>query len=374
VATRSFPTLERIYSALDEFASTRSRTTRLETLGSSSEGRPVRAAFVTDPGSSLSEKEVAVVVCGRHGNELGTRVVGLALLRWLASEEGGPTRQRQLVVVVPVANPDGCVQEEFFAPNDGLSDTEQRTIGQLASSLQPDAVLDVHSMSSGDTEAVITAHTSEAGEDEFIHRAVGLKMVEGAARAGYPFALRRVRLSADYNNFFCGMCYERFHSLAFGMETNHFTLTPDESAESALAAITPLLRGGNQRACWEVEPGYPNRITVGDFFISLRATGTCREEIRQSRCQLWRARHNFTWPRREMPNPHTLRVSTEYTGEEEGFAFSLCCRLRGQPEIDNVSLNETQADFRTCSDDCSTYVFVDASARAKTTYDLSIEF
>ncbi|MCK4298820.1 MAG: hypothetical protein KAX80_04770, partial [Planctomycetes bacterium] len=339
MASHDFPSLEDIYSACEEFVTKHAPLARLETLGSSPEGRPVQAVFVTEPSVPPSEKEVALFVCGRHGNELGTRVVGLALLEWLASEAGAETRRKQLVVVVPVANPDGCVREEFFAPDDGLSETEQATIAQLASSLRPDAVLDVHSMSAGDTEAVITAHTTAAGEDEFVHRAVGVRMVEGAARAGYPFALHRVHLSDGYNNFFCGMCYERLHSLAFGMETNHFALTPEESAESAVAAITPLLRTGNQRAPWQCSPGYPNRIIVGELRSSIQATGTCPEEVRESRCRLWAARRHFAWPRREMPNPHTLQLSTDYTGEEEGFAFSLCCRLRGEPDVRNVSLN-----------------------------------
>ncbi|MCK4301090.1 MAG: hypothetical protein KAX80_16240, partial [Planctomycetes bacterium] len=121
--TASFPTFEEVCSAVDGFASQHSRLASVQTLGLSPEGLPVRAVSVTGPGGSPSEKEVALVVCGRHGNELGTRVVGLALLRWLVSEAGALTRDRQRVLVVPVANPDGCVREEFFAPHDGLSET-----------------------------------------------------------------------------------------------------------------------------------------------------------------------------------------------------------------------------------------------------------
>jgi hypothetical protein len=199
-------------------------------------------------------------------------------------------------------------------------------------------------------------------------------MVEGAERAGYPFAVHRVRLSDAYNNFFCGMCYEKFHSLAFGMETNHFALTPEESAESALAASIPLLQAGNERSPWQSSPGYPNRLIVGDFRSSVRATGSCPEEVRESRCRLWAARGGFAWPRREMPTPHMLQLSIDYTGEEEGFAFALSCRVRGTSGVDTVSLNGVQTDFRACCDRCSTYVFVDAQAHAKTTYDLCVEF
>lgn len=34
-----------------------------------------------------------MVVCGQHGNELGTRSVGQAVLEWLASEEGTETKR-----------------------------------------------------------------------------------------------------------------------------------------------------------------------------------------------------------------------------------------------------------------------------------------
>jgi hypothetical protein len=191
----SFPSLDEIYQGLDQFADTNSDIARIESLGLSAEDREIKAAYVTDNSIPAEKKEVALVICGRHGQELGTRVVGPALLDWLASAEGEETRQHQLVIVVPVANPDGCVRGEFWAPNDKLSETEENTIAALAEAYQPDAVIDIHSWGDlSDGEAVVTANTCHSGEDVFIHESIAAKMAEHAGAKGYPFLIHRTRL------------------------------------------------------------------------------------------------------------------------------------------------------------------------------------
>ena len=79
--TRSFPSFEDVYEKVDRFVEKNSEISRSESLGASVEGREIRAVFVTDKSVPVQDKEVAVVVCGRHGNELGTRVVGTARVR-----------------------------------------------------------------------------------------------------------------------------------------------------------------------------------------------------------------------------------------------------------------------------------------------------
>ena len=100
----SFPSLDDIYQELDRFADRHSDIAHIDSLGLSPEGRNVKAVYVTDKTVPAAEKEVAVLVCGRHGQEMGTRVVGTALLDWLSLAEGEETRRRQLVIVVPVGN------------------------------------------------------------------------------------------------------------------------------------------------------------------------------------------------------------------------------------------------------------------------------
>lgn len=368
-----FPSLDDIDQDLDRFADGHSDIAHIESLGLSAEGRDVKAVYVTDNSIPATEKEVAVVVCGRHGSELGTRVVGTALLDWLSSAEGEETRRRQLVIVVPVANPDGCMREEFWAPGDGLSETEENTIAALARAYQPDAVMDVHSWGGVlDGEAIVTANTSDSGEDAFIHRALGTKMVEEAARQGYPFLLHSVRLPDGYNNFFCGMCYGHFHSLVFGMEVNHSFLKPEETVESGMAIIKTLLNEGNTRSPWEPHVGYPNRILLGDFFTAIRSTGSNAAERRTSRSEIWRNRKCFTVPQREFLAPHTIRVATEYAGASLSGGYALVCRIRGSPDFKTIRLNGKDVEATTYEDNCSTYVCVDIHPSGKEQYELSI--
>lgn len=358
MSSSSFPSLSDIYQSLDRLVDRNSDYTTIESLGLSAEGRDIKAVYVTDRSLPLSDKEVAIVVCGRHGDELGTRGVGPVLIEWLLSPEGEETRRKQLVIVVPVANPDGCVKEEFFFPQDRLSETEQTTIVKLARVYRPDAVIDVHS-DFLDTESVIMANTSNSAKDVFIHNVIRAKMIAEASRLGYPFYAHEVEISQGYNNFFSGMCYENFHSLAFGMEASHFALRSEAAAESSLAIIRSLLSFGNTRSFWEANSGYPNQILVGDLFTSIRPIGRNATERRQSRSEVWQNRKFFTYPLREALDTRTTKVVTNYSGEKLEGGFSLCCRIRGFPTIKGVLMNEKAVDPHIYKDECATNVCVD---------------
>ena len=373
----TFPSLEEIYDDIEKFVLNNPSIAQVKSLGSSREGRAIKAVCVTDD-FPVEEKEIALIVCGRHGNELGGPVVGQALLDWLASDRGSETRKKQLVIVIPAANPDGLFREKFHAPSDSISETEKLIIRELTDNYKPDAVVDVHSLWFSDLETVISAHTSSYGEDDLIHRMISSEMVERAALEGYPFLNTDLESIFDllsrlgYNNFFCEPFYENFHSLVFGMEVNHFVLSPEEVGKSGALPLVSLLEVGNRPSLWEYAPGYPNRVLIGDLSASIRATGKNAAERRESRSQIWRNRRYFTKPRRETPDRHTVKIMTEYSGKDLSCDFSLCCRIRSTPVIHEVRLNGERADRYTCRDGCSTYIFVDIPS-VRGTYELSIE-
>jgi len=384
------PSLEEVYQELGRLAEKRSDIVESQSLGSSSEGRDIKAVYVTDKSVPQEDKEIAIIVCLRHGDEIGALAVGYKLLDWLVSEEAAETRRCQLVILVPVTNPDGFVRQEFWAPGDKLSDTEMKTIWALAESYQPDVVVDAHSLERGDLEAVITGHTGHFGEDDFIQGRGAYIMMSGAASKGYPFVIHTYGTQSlvpwralpravpprfhPYDNLFCGLCHQKLHSLAFGIEVNSFGLDIEDAGRSGIAAITPLLEMGNSRATWEYEPGYPNRILKGNLLTSIRAAGKNAAGRRQSRTEIWQNREFFTGPFREMPTRHTIKAKTEYSGKKLATDFSICCRLRGNPDIHHVGLNGVSTDFHTAYDECSTYVFADVQAADTGAYELDIEF
>ncbi len=361
----------------------------LHSLGISAEGRDINAVYITDKRVSLAEKEVAVVMGLRHGDEVGVVPAVSSLLDWLVSEDGAEIRRRQLVIVIPVVNPDGFIKQEFGAPRDMISDTENKYILPLILECQADMLLDIHSLDRGDLEAVITGHTTHLGEDDLIHGIATGKMAEGAAAAGYPYVIHTLGVqsrapwlstprpprnpSSSYNNWVCAPAYEQLHSLVIGMEVNSFSLNDEECGNSGLAAIVPLLQLGNTRSFWEYAPGYPNRILRGNIHISLRASGQNAAERRKSRAELWQKREFFSDPIKIMPTTHNIKASIEYSGEPLSNAFSICCRIRGNPGIKDIRLNGTKTDYYMVADNCSSFVFVDVPPAVAGAYEVSID-
>jgi len=372
-----FPSLEQVYDEIERLVEEHGQVARVECLGLSDEGREVRAVHVTDPGAGDDDKQVAMIVCGRHGSELGTRVVGTAALGWLVSDEAAATRQRQHVIVVPVANPDGCAAEAFGAPPWHLSATERRTLGRVAGELRPDAILDVHSFGAEDADllAVVTGNNTEEAEDRFIYGTVAARLVETAGGAGYPFVVHTEKRNEGYNNFIAGLCYDQFHSLALGMEANHHVLTPEGAAAAGLAVVRALLAEGDRRAPWEACTGYPTGLLRGDFFTSIRPAGPHAAARRRSRATVWRDRRFFHLGRRQAPSPNVVRTTVHYSGDPQdaaAHAFTLCCRVRGSSRPARVELNGQRIDADIHRDVCSTYVSAAVQPTGPQTYELVV--
>jgi len=375
------PNLEELYKQLEDFVYQNRSIAQIHSLGFSAEGRDIKAVDLTDKTVPLSEKEITVIICGRHGDEIGAHASGLMLLQWLASKDAAHIRERQLLMIVPVANPDGFVRGEFFAPKDKLSEVEINTIGSLVETYLPDTLIDIHSLGRGDLEAIILAHSEHRGEDDFIYGILASRMLKGAEAAGFPFLVHTLGLqepppwtNVHYNNFICHKCYTHCHSIVFGLEVNHFALDLKNTALSAIAAIKPLLQSGNIRFPWERHLGYPNRILKGNLLTSIRSTGMDARERRLSREETWRNRSLFEEPKRKMLNERTIRIWTKYYGEPLSHYFCMCSRIRGKPNVARVRLNENEIEFFTCQDDCSTYVFADVRASEKGSYEFIIEF
>jgi len=377
-AETGFPSFEDIQRGMDRLAERHPRIARVEVLGVSCEGREVRAVHVTDPDVPDADKQAAMVVCGRHGSELGTRAVGPAVLDWLTGDEAGPTRREQVVSVVPVANPDGCARGEFHAPSRHLSELERDTIARLAGRLMPDAVIDVHSFGAGcaDLQALVTANTTGEAEDRAVYATAAAELVGAAAEAGWPLLLHAGGPARGYNNFLAGYCYESFHSLAFGLEVNHHVLRPDEAGHSGAAVIRALLGIGNRRAHWQPHDGYPVELLVGDFAASIRPIGATADDRRRSRATIWSKREFFRVGRREAPDRHSVVVRggfSGYSGDAPSCGFALCVRVRGRHESMRVRLNGRPVAARTFHDRCSTFIHVEIRPAGPEDCELVIE-
>jgi len=373
---------DEIFNWVGRFINNNKEIAYEEIIGKSDEGRDIKAIHITNKTKNILEKQIALIIFGRHGDEIGTRVVALALIDWLASKDAKQIIDNQHIIIIPVANPDGCFHNVFGLPAENISELEKRSILQLGEKYIPDIVMDIHSVGMekrgfnwGGLEAVIIDQNADAGEDQYISRQMAAEMINDAAKAGYPFLLHTPKFYQDlkkkagllsdiaFNNYVNEVLYESFHSLAFGMEVNHFVLQPDDTANSGLAIIKSMFKMGNHTFPWEYYPGYPNRILSGDFLCSIKPKGVNADERRKSRKDIWSKRHLFKVPYnpyREMPNNHSIRITVAYCGEEEiAGGITVSFRIRGIPEIKKLTVNDKHVEYYSKKDECSTYLFLD---------------
>jgi hypothetical protein len=161
-----------------------------------------------------------------------------------------------------------------------------------------------------------------------------------------------------YTNYTCGPAYMKWHSLVFGMETNHGAITDaGDVAESGMVPCAALLKMGSDRFTWEKDVGYPVNILHGDFRVSIRPVGSNAAERRASRIRIWGERNHFNHPQREMLDLGTTVARVRYFGHDLPMDFALCLRMR-QQHIQNVSIGGKDGEFEMFRDRCSTFVYI----------------
>lgn len=398
--------VQELYSWLDEYVQKNSQIAQKKSLGRSESGTwDIPAIVVTDRSVPDKDKQVAVITLGRHGHERGTRVVGPEILHYLASDAAREVRKRQTVVVVPMLNPEGAAEDAFNSSMYGITDLEKRVFGALCSEYVPDMMIDYHSLGKtdgskydqGDMEVIIPANTTKWGMDEQIHHYVAQQMRKRAEENGWPYEIHSLEdLSAyyfgapdgrlphsylkekvfllhmqnpyeqyamseyppGYTNYTCGPAYLRWHTLVFGMETNHWSIRPEQGlGESGMIPCQALLEMGNSRFPWERDPGYPTNLLCGDFRISVRPMGNTPGQRRVSREKLWPERFYFDVLKREMPDAETTIAEVRYIGDKLPLDFHLCLRMR-QKNIRKVLIDGKGSEFETFADTCSLYVMI----------------
>jgi hypothetical protein len=412
--------LQETYRWLEDFVGENPSMAEKKIIGTSPEGLDIPAILITDQKGMDEDKQIAVVTLGRHGQELGTRVVGPEILNYLVSGDAEEVRNRQMVIVVPVVNPDGFVRNEFHSSLFRLTKTERIVLGGLFHAFPPEMVIDYHSLGKdsgskhdrGDMEVIIPANTSRWGMDEQVHQHVAHRMRRYAEDAGWPYEIHSledlalyyfggtaigeapwtclqekffqlhmqnshdgydVPKEASYTNYTCGAAYIKWHSIVFGIEANHYAISkPGDIAASGMAPCKALLEMGCTRFPWEKDKGYPVNILHGDFRVSIRAVGRSASERRASRIRLWKERAHFSLPQREMPDPETTLARVRYFGTDLPMQFALCLRMRQRP-IRGVTLGGREVEFETFIDHCSTYAFIPLAMEKSGTLEVSVK-
>ena len=412
--------LKEVYQWLDDFVIKNESIAYKELIGKSPDNWEIPAVFITNRNLSNDDKQIAIITLERHGQELGTRVVGPEIIHYLSSNDAKEIRDTQVVIVVPVVNPEGFILNEFHSSMTSLTKSERLVLGGLFKAYPPDMVIDFHSLGkvegskydSGDMEAIIPANTTKWAMDEQIHQYVAQKMRNAAESAGWPYEIHTLEDLAAYyfggteignmpwtylqekvyllhmqdfhdnydipeesayTNYTCGPAYLKWHALVFGMETNHWALSqPGDIASSGMVPCSALLKMGSTRFSWEKDRGYPVNILHGDFRISIRPLGKNASERRSSRTRIWGERKNFSLPQREMPDQETTIARVRYFGRDLPIEFALCLRMRQSP-INRITISGNEVKYESFEDICSTFVYIPIVMKKACTIELTIK-
>jgi hypothetical protein len=412
--------LKEIYEWLNDWVAKNKDLARKEVIGKSPDHWEIPAVFITNENVPNDDKQIAVITLGRHGQELGTRVVGPEIIRYLGSNEAKEIREAQVVIVVPVVNPEGFVSNEFRSSMTSLTKTERLVLGGFFKTFPPDMMIDFHSLGKsagskydrGDMEVIIPANTTRWAMDEQIHQYIGREMQKTAESEGWPYEIHTLEDLAtyyfgdtkignmpwsnvkekvfllhmqdfydhyhtseedQYTNYTCGPAYLKWHTLVFGLETNHHALSQaGDIASSGLAPCSAFLKMGSTRLPWEKDKGYPVNILHGDFRISIRPLGRNVAERRASRIRIWNERKNFNLPQREMVDQETTVTRVRYFGWDLPMEFALCLRMR-QNNVRSVTVRGKEVRYEIFKDYCSAYVYIPAMMEKAGTIEFIIK-
>jgi hypothetical protein len=308
----------------------------LEKRGESHDGQPVYLVKITDASVPDEDKQVALVSALHGGPERSGTTTILHLIEWLIgdSERARETRQKQVLLLVPIANPyaffttDRFTNKEridLYDPQIAYWDLPKLKLAvpartpELAAFLaivddyQPEVHLDLHGTGlQAFPEDQLGDRTMRKGQTMFEISACSYsncgvrpwdpRVTEAMVKAGQDAGFGSDRAEADaqrcfYNpdhDYFRNRLWiaprpERFRTLFYGYMKYHTMISTTEIGweQSGVARVSGFLALGNKP--WLDEPfsGYPVtrvRARAGRF---ITAYGQTAAERRRSRVELW---------------------------------------------------------------------------------------
>ena len=335
-------TLKEYETTLEYWQEQHPEILELERIGVSSSGMKIHLLKITDPAVPAQRKQVALISSLHGGPERsGTNTV-LHLIEWLLgdSEEAKQTRKNQIVLLVPIINPEAFfITDRFLNINKidpytggGIANWDLKTmtyrkldeapevkaILQVIDTYRPEIHADLHGTGlqefskdqigdrtqyQGNTMFEVTG----SAYSNYALRPWDWRVTEAIIAAGVKAGYGSDRFEADAQRGYWGpgmnpaakklwVGRPNFYTAQYGYMKYHTMISAFEIGweESGLARVKGLLNIGNQRWQNEPYPGYPvNRVAsyIGHFVL---ASGENAESRRESRVAIWNNQHKFS--------------------------------------------------------------------------------
>ena len=361
--------------------------------GQSHDGQPIYAVKITDSTVADGDKQVALVSALHGGPERCGTTTALRLIEWLMgdSELAKETRRRQIVLVIPIANPHAFFTTDRFGNKEHIElydpelkwwdlkkialaapdkTPELAAVLAVVDEYRPEVHLDLHgtglqafpsdklgdrTMREGQTMFEVSACSySNCGVRPWDPR-----VTEAMVRAGQEAGFGSDRAEADAQRCFWNADHDslknrlwiaprpgRFRSLFYGYMKYHTMISTTEVGweESGVARISGILALGNAPWVDEQASGYPVghvRARAGRFITAYGETATQR---RQSRVELWGKQVNFAdgifYPEYEGRATYVCAVTPKGMAALDEEPSKFVANLRKMPEMNVAAIEK----------------------------------
>jgi hypothetical protein len=352
------PTSDEVLAHVRKLEKAHPKLVSVRELGKTFEKRLLYAVTVTDPTVDDKLKQNVLVVGGQHGNEESARIVALATLDWLVSDDAAETRKKQKIVVIPNANPDGADHDLHLNAQKYRINMDQRldeepvtpeakAIRTVGDELCPDVYVDLHARGGAGVShnMVMYPWTRTENEDDNIVHEVAFAMVKAAEDAGLPHITHSLTwwTEVDHDSGASTLYFYKRHKslviLTENAEHNDHSYDRELVETSGVARFKALVEFGNQRHPKLYYEGYPNYI-LGLFDVALVAVGETPAQRRDSRVTMWREFKQFKRPRTKIPEPMKRKeISFAYTGEAHDVGYGVYLRSGPKMKVKSVTLD-----------------------------------
>lgn len=292
-----YPTYEDCISESQAVAKAAPDLAAFSEIGRTAQGRAIPLLTLTDPAVPDANKSVVLVSGGTDGSEEVGRAVALALARALLEPQHRIHLQRQVVLIVPVTNPDGTARNlpdrmgngsgieagQVHLPGKPPATAEGRAMRELVETWIPDAHFDFHGLAGGGM-----------GDSVYLYPAINAKWsipvlyevareIEAAgARAGYPQD-GRPRLWWEPRHNLPGWLARNYSSFCMVLEGTENYYPIENSIRAGLVRLFRLLEIGEEVRFFQPQPNYPCDVVSGGLMGALMTSGPDYAARRQNR-------------------------------------------------------------------------------------------
>ncbi len=295
--TVPWPDYDDVMSECQAIAGEAPQWATLSSLGKSEEGRDLPLLSVTDPSVPTENKSVFLLTGGTDGNEEVGRAVCLAMARALGQPEHRRHLERQVVLIAPVTNPDGCLRDQ--RDKDGNANNvsaakvhvqgkppataEGRAMRALVEECIPDAHVDFHGLAGGGMGD--SAYLYPTVNDKFsipTLMEVMRELEKAGSAAGYPQD-GRPRLWRETRSNLPGWLARNHSSLCIVLEGTENYYPIEDSMQAGIVRLLRLMELGEEVRWFQDHPNYPCDLVNGGRMGAILPYGDDYTKRRRSR-------------------------------------------------------------------------------------------